>query len=163
MITRCAGTDGLRRQYDGFCQACAPFAASHPESRSAPKAVVYSQLVVGAVRIESLATSAVVAFFFRRRSLARTHNYLGKVVFICLGISVNLVSTLQGKPGATTVKHNFQPNGLKSHRRVAFPTRKSSLWIPQGHGFFPLWDFSKIENLPLKFREMLVGWFGRRL
>jgi len=35
--------------------------------------------------------------------------------------------------------------------------------IPQGHGFFPLWDFSKIENLSLKFREMLVGWIGRRL
>jgi len=35
--------------------------------------------------------------------------------------------------------------------------------IPQGHGFFLLWDFSKIENLSLKFQEMLVGWIGRRL
>jgi len=46
---------------------------------------------------------------------------------------------------------------------LRFPQGKVPCGIPQGHGFFPLWDFSKIENLSLKFREMLVGWIGRRL
>ena len=35
---------GFRRQYEGFCQVHAPFAASHPVSRSASKVVSYSQL-----------------------------------------------------------------------------------------------------------------------
>jgi len=38
------------------------------------------------------------------------------VVFIYLRVSVNLVYKLQGKPGTTTVKHDFNPNGLKFHR-----------------------------------------------
>jgi len=46
---------------------------------------------------------------------------------------------------------------------LRFPQGKVPCGIPQGHGFFPLWDFSKIENLSLKSREMLVGWIGRRL
>jgi hypothetical protein len=46
---------------------------------------------------------------------------------------------------------------------LRFPQGKVPCGIPQGYGFFPLWDFSKIEYLSLKFREMLVGWFGRRL
>ena len=33
-----------RRQYEGFCQARAPFVASHPVSRIALKVVLYSQL-----------------------------------------------------------------------------------------------------------------------
>jgi len=37
-------SQGFRRQYEGFCQACAPFAASHPVSRSASQVVSYSQL-----------------------------------------------------------------------------------------------------------------------
>ena len=41
---------------------------------------------------------------------------IGKVVFICLGVSVNLVSKFQGKPCTTTVKRDFNPNGLKFHR-----------------------------------------------
>jgi len=42
--------------------------------------------------------------------------FIGKVVFICLKVSVNLVYKFQGKPGTTTVKHDFNPNGLKFHR-----------------------------------------------
>jgi len=42
--------------------------------------------------------------------------FIGKVVFICLRVSVNLVYKFQGKPGTTTVKHYFNPNGLKFHR-----------------------------------------------
>jgi len=42
--------------------------------------------------------------------------FIGKVVFICLRVSVNLVYKFQGKPGTTTVKHDFNPNGLKFHR-----------------------------------------------
>ena len=37
-------SQGFRRQYEGFCQARAPFAASHLVSRSASKVVLYSQL-----------------------------------------------------------------------------------------------------------------------
>jgi len=37
-------SQGFRCQYEGFCQASAPFAASHPASRSASKVVSYSQL-----------------------------------------------------------------------------------------------------------------------
>jgi len=37
-------SQGFRRQCEGFCQARAPFAASHPVSRSASKLVAYSQL-----------------------------------------------------------------------------------------------------------------------
>jgi len=42
--------------------------------------------------------------------------FIRKVVFICLTVSVNLVYKFQGKPGTTTVKHDFNPNGLKFHR-----------------------------------------------
>ena len=42
--------------------------------------------------------------------------FIGKVAFICLRVSVNLVYKFQGKPGTTTVKHDFNPNGLKFHR-----------------------------------------------
>jgi len=42
--------------------------------------------------------------------------FIGKVVVICLRVSVNLVCKFQGKPGTTTVKHVFNPNGLKFHR-----------------------------------------------
>jgi len=42
--------------------------------------------------------------------------FIGKVVNICLGVSVNLVYKFKGKPGTTTVKHDFNPNGLKFHR-----------------------------------------------
>jgi len=42
--------------------------------------------------------------------------FIGKVVCICLRVSVNLVYKFQGKPGTTTVKHDFNPNGLKFHR-----------------------------------------------
>jgi len=42
--------------------------------------------------------------------------FIGKVVFICLRVSVNLIYKFQGKPGTTTVKHDFNPNGLKFHR-----------------------------------------------
>ena len=44
------------------------------------------------------------------------HIFIGKVVFICLRVSVNLVYKFQGKPGTTTVKHDFNPNGLTFHR-----------------------------------------------
>ena len=44
------------------------------------------------------------------------HRFIGKIVFICLKVSVNLVYKFQGKPGTTTVKHDFNPNGLKFHR-----------------------------------------------
>jgi len=37
-------SQGFRRQYKGFCQARALFAASHPVSHSASKVVSYSQL-----------------------------------------------------------------------------------------------------------------------
>jgi len=37
-------SQGFRRQYEGFCQARAPFAASHLVSHSASKVVSYSQL-----------------------------------------------------------------------------------------------------------------------
>jgi len=42
--------------------------------------------------------------------------FIGKVVFICLRVSVNLVYKFQGQPGTTTVKHDCNPNGLKFHR-----------------------------------------------
>jgi len=42
--------------------------------------------------------------------------FIGKVFFICLRVSVNLVYKFPGKPFTTTVKHNFSPNGLKFHR-----------------------------------------------
>ena len=44
------------------------------------------------------------------------HIFIGKVVFICLRVSVNLVYKFQGKSGTTTVKHDLNPNGLKFHR-----------------------------------------------
>ena len=44
------------------------------------------------------------------------YTFIGKVIFICLRVSVNLVYKFQGKPGNTTVKHDFNPNGLKFHR-----------------------------------------------
>jgi len=37
-------SQGFRRQYEGFCQARAPFTVSHPVSRSASKVVSYSQI-----------------------------------------------------------------------------------------------------------------------
>jgi len=37
-------SQGFRRQCEGFCQARAPFAASHPVSCSVSKVVVYSQI-----------------------------------------------------------------------------------------------------------------------
>jgi len=46
----------------------------------------------------------------------RRHIIIGKVVCICLRVSVNLVYKFQGKPGTTTVKHDFNSNGLKFHR-----------------------------------------------
>jgi len=42
--------------------------------------------------------------------------FIGKVVNICLGVSVNLVYKFKGKPGTTTVKHDFNHIGLKFHR-----------------------------------------------
>jgi len=42
-----------------------------------------------------------------------SHTFIGKVVFICLRVSVNLVYKFQGKAGTTTVKHDSNPNGLK--------------------------------------------------
>jgi len=45
-----------------------------------------------------------------------TYTFIGKVAFICLRVSVHLVYKFQGKPGTTTVKHDFNPNGLKFHR-----------------------------------------------
>ena len=42
--------------------------------------------------------------------------FIGKVVNICLGVSVNLVYKSKGKPGTTTVKHDFNHLGLKFHR-----------------------------------------------
>jgi len=37
-------SQGFRRQYKGFCQARAPFAASHPVNHGALKVVLYSQV-----------------------------------------------------------------------------------------------------------------------
>ena len=51
-----------------------------------------------------------------RHSCGCVDIFIGKVVFICLRVSVNLVYKFQGKPGTTTVKHDFNPNGLKFHR-----------------------------------------------
>jgi len=42
--------------------------------------------------------------------------FVGKLVFIFLRVSANLVYKFQGKPGTTTVEHDFNPNGLKFHR-----------------------------------------------
>jgi hypothetical protein len=42
--------------------------------------------------------------------------FMGKVFFIRLGGGVNLVFKFQGQPGTTTVKHDFNPSGLKFHR-----------------------------------------------
>jgi len=39
-------SQGFRRQYEGFCQARAPFAASHLVSRSVSRVVSYSLLGV---------------------------------------------------------------------------------------------------------------------
>jgi len=50
------------------------------------------------------------------RILHGTPNFLGKVVFICLGVSVNLVFKFQGQPITTTVQHDLNPNRLNFHR-----------------------------------------------
>jgi len=42
--------------------------------------------------------------------------FIGKAVNICLGVSVNLKYKFKGKPGTTTVKHDFNHLGLKFHR-----------------------------------------------
>ena len=47
--------------------------------------------------------------------------FIGKVVNICLGVSVNLVYKFKGKPGTTTVKHDFNHLGLTFYR--------GSLWV----------------------------------
>ena len=54
-------------------------------------------------------------------AISSQYTFIGKVVFICLRVSVNLVYKFQvykfqGKPGTTTVKHDFNPNGVKFHR-----------------------------------------------
>ena len=54
-------SQGFRRQCEGFCQARAPFAASHPVSRIASKVVSYSQL--GGQGSAHL-SSALLFFFF---------------------------------------------------------------------------------------------------
>jgi len=57
--------------------------------------------------------------------------FIGKVVFICLGVLVNLVSKFQGKPGTITVKHEFNPNGLKFHRGSPWVSILSWLYLKQ--------------------------------
>jgi len=44
------------------------------------------------------------------------HIFIGKVVNICLGVSINLVYKFKRKSGTTTVKHDFHHLGLKFHR-----------------------------------------------
>jgi len=50
------------------------------------------------------------------REMCEKEKFIGKVVNICLGVSVNLVYKFKGKPGTTTVKHDFNHVGLKFHR-----------------------------------------------
>jgi len=61
---------------------------------------------------------------------------LGKVVFICLGVSVNLVHKFQGKPGTTTVKHDFNPNGLRFHRGSPWVSILSWLNLKANRDYF---------------------------
>jgi len=55
-------SQGFRPQCEGFCQARAPFAVSHPVSRSASKVVSYSQL--GGQSSAHLSSPSVVKFIF---------------------------------------------------------------------------------------------------
>jgi len=61
----------------------------------------------------------------------------GKVVFICLRVSANLVYRFQGKPGTTTVKHDFNPNGLKFHRGSPWVSVLSWLNLKANKDYFP--------------------------
>ena len=62
--------------------------------------------------------------------------FIGKVVFICLGVLVNLVSKFQGKPGTITVKHEFNPNGLKFHRGSPWVSILSWLYLKANKDYF---------------------------
>ena len=53
--------------------------------------------------------------------------FIGKVVKIFLGVSVNLVCKFKGIPGTTTVKHDFNHLGLKFHR--GFPWVSVLSWL----------------------------------
>jgi len=66
--------------------------------------------------VGSIEREGTLYFFFVFRTLYFIFCiFIGIVVFICLRVSVNLVSKLQGKPGTTTVKYDFNPNRLKFH------------------------------------------------
>ena len=64
------------------------------------------------------------------------HIFIGKVVFISLRVSVNSVYKFQGKPGTTTVKHDFNPNGLKFHRGSPWVTILSWLNLKANKDYF---------------------------
>ena len=64
------------------------------------------------------------------------HTFIGKVVFICLRVSVNLVYKFQGKPGTTTVKHDFNPNRLKFHRGSPWVSILSWLNLKANRDYF---------------------------
>jgi len=62
--------------------------------------------------------------------------FIGKVVFICLRVSVNLEYKFQGKPCTTTVKHDFNPNGLKFHRGSSWVSILSWLNLKTNKDYF---------------------------
>ena len=69
-----------------------------------------------------------------------SHRFIGKVVLICLRVSVNLVYKFKGKPGTTTVKHDFSPNGLKFHRGSPWVSILSWLNLKANKDYFSYED-----------------------
>jgi len=76
--------------------------------------------------------------------VAHQYIFIGKVVFICLRVSVNLVYKFQGKPSTTTVKHNFNPNGLKFHRGSPWVSILSWLNLKANKDYFS-YEYVAIE------------------
>ena len=63
-----------------------------------------------------LGTAVDVHSHWLRVWMSDTPIFIGNIVNICLGVSVNLVYKFKGKPGTTTVKHDFNHLRLKFHR-----------------------------------------------
>ena len=66
----------------------------------------------------------------------RLVTFIGKVVNICLGFSVNLVYKFKGKPGTTSVKPDFNNLGLKFHRGSQWVSVLSWLNLKENKDYF---------------------------
>ena len=80
--------------------------------------------------------------------------FIGKVVFICLKVSVNLEYKFQGKPSTTTVKHDFNPNGLKFHRGSSWVSILSWLNLMANKDYFS-YEYIHIYIYTHIYRDMM--------